>query len=105
MAAALFPSLTPATVAAAVGTIAALCSMSSFVPQILKIAREHDAAAVSLKMYLVTVTGFTLWTAYGLMIRSWPVTASNAVCLILSGAILVMKRRLSGREKALHRAD
>lgn len=98
MSAALFRSLDLASLAPAIGTIAALCSMSSFVPQILKIAREHDAAAVSLKMYLVTVTGFTLWTAYGLMISSWPVAASNAVCLVLSGAILVMKRRLSSRE-------
>lgn len=98
MTAPVFQAFTPATLAAAVGTVAALCSMSSFVPQILKIAREHDAAAVSLKMYLVTVTGFTLWTAYGLMTRSWPVAASNAVCLVLSGVILVMKQRLSRRE-------
>lgn len=93
-------SLSPATLAAVVGAAAAICSMSSFVPQILKIAREHDASAVSLKMYLVTVTGFSLWIAYGLMIGSWPVAASNAVCLALSGAILVMKQRLSDRDAA-----
>ncbi len=76
-----------------VGTGAALCSMTSFVPQIAKIVRERDASSVSLKMYAVTVTGFSLWIAYGLMIESWPVAASNLVCLILSGAILVLKWR------------
>ena len=41
---------------AIVGTVAALCSMSSFGPQIAKIWRERDASTVSLRMYLVTVT-------------------------------------------------
>ena len=84
-----------ALVANVVGTAAALCSMSSFVPQIAKIWRERDAQSVSLRMYLVTVTGFGLWIAYGLMNHSWPVALSNTVCLILSGAILGLKWRFS----------
>jgi MtN3 and saliva related transmembrane protein len=78
-----------------VGTAAALCSMTSFVPQIAKIWRERDASQVSLRMYLVTVTGFSLWIAYGLFIKSWPVTASNLVCLLMSGAVLALKWRFS----------
>jgi len=81
--------------ASAVGSAAAVCSMSSFAPQLLKIVRERDASGVSLRMYLVTVTGFSFWIVYGLMIASWPVVASNAVCLALSGAILTLKWRLS----------
>ena len=61
----------------AVGTAAALCSMTSFVPQIVKIWRERDASSVSLRMYAVTVTGFSLWITYGLLIHSWPVAGSN----------------------------
>jgi MtN3 and saliva related transmembrane protein len=83
--------------ASAVGVAAALCSMTSFGPQILKIWRERDAASVSLRMYIVTVTGFSLWIAYGVLIGSWPVAASNFVCLLLSGAILVLKFRFRGR--------
>lgn len=75
----------------AIGTGAALCSMASFTPQILKIWREKDASMVSLRMWLLTVTGFVLWTAYGLMLGSWPVTVSNAVCLTLSGVVLGLK--------------
>ncbi|WP_430423797.1 SemiSWEET family sugar transporter [Phenylobacterium sp.] len=78
-----------------VGTGAALCSMASFTPQIIKIVRERDASAVSLRMYAVTVTGFVLWTVYGLMTGSWPVAASNIVCLGLSATILVLKWRFS----------
>jgi MtN3 and saliva related transmembrane protein len=82
-------------IANVVGTGAALCSMVSFVPQIAKIVRERDASSVSLKMYAVTVTGFVLWTCYGAMIGSWPITGSNAVCLALSATILSLKWRYS----------
>lgn len=78
-----------------VGTGAALCSMVSFAPQILKMLREHDASSVSLRMYLVTVAGFSLWIAYGVLIDSWPVAASNLVCLLMSAAILGLKWRFS----------
>ncbi len=74
-----------------VGSFAALCSMASFTPQIAKIVAERDASAVSLRTYGVTVTGFAGWVAYGVLIDSWPVAASNAVCLALSAVILVLK--------------
>lgn len=77
------------------GTAAGLCSMSSFVPQIIKIVRERDAEQVSLRMYLVTVTGFCLWVTYGILTGSWPVWASNSVCLTLSATILALKWRYS----------
>ncbi|MBP6878636.1 MAG: SemiSWEET family sugar transporter [Phenylobacterium sp.] len=76
-----------------IGTVAALCSMASFTPQIVKIWRERDAAAISLRMYVVTVTGFTLWTIYGVLTGSWPVIAANSVCLMLSAVILALKWR------------
>ena len=75
------------------GSAAALCSMVSFAPQLIKIWREKDASSVSLRMYLVTVTGFALWLAYGVVIGQWPVAVSNAVCLMMSGAVLVLKLR------------
>jgi len=74
-----------------IGTAAALCSMTSFTPQIVKIWKEKDASSVSLRMFLLTVTGFVLWTTYGLLLGSWPVAVSNAVCLTLSGVILWLK--------------
>ena len=80
-----------------VGTLAALCSMTSFVPQIVKIWRDRDTSEISLRMYLITVTGFSLWIAYGVLTRSWPVAVSNAICLVLSGAVLTLKWRFSRR--------
>ena len=81
------------TVVNAIGTAAGLCSMSSFLPQLIKIAREKRAEGVSLHTYVVTVTGFALWIAYGVVSKSWPVTVSNTVCLLMSGAVLALKWR------------
>jgi MtN3 and saliva related transmembrane protein len=85
-------------IANAVGVAAALCSMSSFAPQIVKIWRERDTSSVSLRMYVVTVTGFGLWIAYGVLIGSWPVAGSNSVCLLMSATILVLKWRFGRTE-------
>ena len=79
-----------------IGTAAALCSMASFTPQIVKIWCERDASSISLRMYVVTVTGFSLWTFYGVLIGSWPVIGANAVCLALAATILALKWRFRG---------
>ena len=75
------------------GVIAGLCSMTSFVPQIIKIVKERDASGVSLRMYAVTTLGFICWTTYGALSGSWPVTLSNAVCLVLVIMILILRLR------------
>ncbi len=79
----------------AVGVAAALCSMTSFAPQILKIWKERDATSVSLRTYAVTVAGFALWILYGVLLGSWPVAVSNTVCLAMAAAVLIMKLRFS----------
>ena len=81
----------------AIGAAAAVCSMASFAPQLIKIWRERDASGVSLRMYVVTVAGFALWIVYGVSIGRWPLVAANTVCLAMSGAILALKWRLGSR--------
>ncbi|MET0294900.1 MAG: SemiSWEET transporter [Phenylobacterium sp.] len=80
-----------------VGAGAALCSMASFPPQLIKIWRERDASSISLRTYMVTVTGFALWSIYGFLSMSWPVIGANLVCLAFSAAILALKWRFSVR--------
>ena len=80
-----------------VGVADDLLSITSFAPQILKIWREKDASSVSLRTYVVTVAGFSCWIAYGVLIGAWPVIASNTACLLMSGAVLVLKWRYGRR--------
>jgi MtN3 and saliva related transmembrane protein len=76
-----------------VGVAAGLCSIASFVPQIVKIWRERQAQGVSLRMYAVTTFGFACWTAFGALSGSWPVTLANATCFVLVVTILALRLR------------
>ncbi len=82
------------------GTVAGLLSTASFVPQVLKAWREGDTEAISKRMYLVTVSAFTLWTIYGFVIGSLPIIVFNILSLILSATILVLKLRNNRRAAA-----
>ncbi len=76
-----------------VGTLAALCSISSFAPQMIKIWKARDASSISLKTYSLTVTCFVLWTAYGLLTGAWPIIVANACALVMASGVLLMKWR------------
>lgn len=82
-------------IANAVGTAAALCSITSFAPQMIKIWKEKDASAISLKTYSLTVSCFILWTIYGVVTEAWPVTVANACALVMAAGVLTMKWRFS----------
>jgi MtN3 and saliva related transmembrane protein len=76
-----------------VGTAAAVCSIASFAPQVIKIWKERDASSVSLKTYALTVACFILWVVYGWLTRAWPIVISNSLALVMASAVLAMKWR------------
>jgi MtN3 and saliva related transmembrane protein len=78
------------------GFAAGVLSTSSFVPQVLKAWRQRDTKAISTRMYVVTVSAFVLWTAYGFVLGSLPLIVFNALSLGLSGTILALKLRHRG---------
>lgn len=82
-----------------IGGVAAVLSTVSFMPQAIKIIRSRDASGISTGMYVVTVIGFAMWTAYGALQSAWPLIASNSVCLILSAFILTMKLLSPGKKE------
>lgn len=84
--------------ATAIGALATIASTISFTPQAWKIIKSRRTHDISTRMYVVTVIGFSLWTAYGVLLMQWPLIVTNSICLALSGFILVMKL-LPQREK------
>ena len=76
------------------GIAAGTLSATSFVPQIVKIFRERDTSAISLRMFVITVIGFVMWSTYGILTGRFAVIVSNLVALCLSATILVAKLRL-----------
>ena len=83
----------PAWIPLALGIVAGCFSTYAFVPQVLKIWREGDTQAISLRMYVLRVSGFALWLWYGVLIGSAPVIVFNILSLILGGTVLVLKAR------------
>lgn len=79
---------------------AAVCSVTSFAPQALKIWKERDASSVSLRTYSLTVTCFALWVVYGVMTQAWPVTVANSCALVMASWVLVMKWRFRDGDPA-----
>jgi MtN3 and saliva related transmembrane protein len=82
------------------GMVAGTCTTACFVPQVWKLWREGDAAAISARMYIVLMTAFALWMAHGLMIGSAPIVIFNALNLLLSSAILALKLRGASAARA-----
>ena len=87
----------------AIGFVAGILSTTSFAPQVFKAWRE-GTQSISLHMYMITVTSFALWTTYGLLLKSAPLVIFNALSLLMSGTILVLKARNFRHDKRASQA-
>jgi MtN3 and saliva related transmembrane protein len=75
------------------GYLAALCTTGAYVPQVMKVWRTRATKDISLKMFLVLVTGLALWLTYGIWRGEWPLILANGTTLMLAGTILAFKLR------------
>jgi len=71
-----------------IGNIAAVFTTISFLPQALKIIKTKETASLSFPMYLMFVTGVTMWLIYGTLNHQMPIIIGNLITLILAGIIL-----------------
>jgi MtN3 and saliva related transmembrane protein len=76
-----------------IGSVAAVCTTISFLPQLIRVWRRKSAADISLTMFLLFSFGVACWLIYGIGIGSGPMAAANTVTLALALAILVLKLR------------
>jgi len=73
-----------------IGTIAAVCTTTAFIPQILKIRRQ-GGRDLSYPMLFLYLTGIILWFVYGLMIHAAAVIWANAATALLIAVALILK--------------
>jgi MtN3 and saliva related transmembrane protein len=83
-----------------VGFAAAFLTTTAFVPQLLRVIRLRSARDISLGTFSLFSLGVLLWLIYGLYTGSGPVIASNAVTLVLSVAILILKLKYDRKSVA-----
>lgn len=79
--------------AAIIGFVAAFVSALSMAPQVIKVYRTKKTKDLSLWAFSVLSVGLFLWFIYGILIRSAPVIAGNAVGFSFSFYIVIMKAR------------
>ncbi len=76
------------------GYFAASLTVSSSVPQVVRILRTRDVRAISVYLYLMLFLGVALWLAYAFSLHALPLILSNSTSLVLIGTILYLKIRL-----------
>ena len=74
-----------------IGFLAAILTTGAYIPQAYKIWKTKNADGVSLTMYLVMLTGVSLWGIYGILIESYPIILANLVSFILLSTIILFK--------------
>ncbi|MBI5323692.1 MAG: SemiSWEET transporter [Ignavibacteriae bacterium] len=74
-----------------IGLFAAFCTTFAFLPQLIKVWKNKHAKDISLRMYIMFISGIILWFVYGVLISSLPVIIANSVTFILASIILVFK--------------
>jgi MtN3 and saliva related transmembrane protein len=73
------------------GLTATAFTTSSFVPQVWRTWKTRDVSGISLPTYLIITIGLALWLAYGLLKDDLPLIVANAIMVVLTGTISVMK--------------
>ena len=76
-----------------IGSVAAVLTTASFIPQAWHSFKTRDVSGISLVMYSVFTLGVALWLLYGVLLQSWPLMIANIITLVLAAAILGMKLR------------
>ena len=76
-----------------IGSVAAVLTTASFIPQAWHSFKTRDVRGISLGMYSVFTVGVALWLLYGVLLQSWPLMIANSITLLLASAILGMKLR------------
>jgi MtN3 and saliva related transmembrane protein len=73
-----------------VGGLAAFCTTTSFIPQIIKI-RKQGADDLSYSMLFLYLAGVLLWLLYGLLLNAAAIIWANAITSLLVALALALK--------------
>lgn len=74
-----------------IGILAGSLTTLAYFPQAYKIIRTKDTRSISLLMYIILITGISLWVVYGVVKNDIPVIFANTVTLVPAVVILMMK--------------
>ncbi len=74
-----------------IGIIAAICTTSGFIPQIIRGIRTKRLDDISPVMYILLIFGLSLWLSYGIHIEDMIIIVANAAGLAFSVVIVILR--------------
>ena len=83
------------------GLMAGTLTTLAYLPQLIKIWRSKSATDLSWGMLVTLCLGILLWLIYGTYMHDLPVICANAITLVLSCVILLLKIRYQATKPAL----
>jgi len=81
------------------GYIAGAFTTGSTIPQLIKTIRTKEAADVSIRMYIMYLSGSTLWVLYGVLRSDWSIVIANGVAVLLTLTMLILKMKYNKQSK------
>ncbi len=73
------------------GILAAVCTTSGFIPQIIRGMRTKRLDDISPVMYMLLIFGLSLWLSYGIHIEDMIIVVANAFGVSFSIIIIVLR--------------
>jgi len=73
-----------------IGICAAILTMFSFVPQIIKVKKTKSAKDVSLMMLFQLTFGVAMWIVYGVYLKDAIIILANSITLVTLVILLVL---------------
>lgn len=82
-----------------IGTIAALLTSVSFVPQVIQVYKTKETSSISLIMYTMFVTGVFCWIIHGMIMKDSALLYANVFTFVFASYILFIKVKNVIRKK------
>jgi MtN3 and saliva related transmembrane protein len=74
-----------------IGLLAGAVTTAAAIPQVVRTYRTKHARDISIWQPVLLNIGMSLWLAYGIALRDFPLISANSISLVCYTALIVMK--------------
>lgn len=71
-----------------IGIVAGLFTTFAIIPQIVRTWKTKEVKDVSIGMFLILITGVSLWFVYGILKSDIPIMVTNGISVLLNLVML-----------------
>lgn len=82
-----------------IGTIAAILTTASFIPQAIQVYKTKDTSGISLIMYIMFVVGVFGWIIHGFIKQDNAILYANIITAVFASYILSVKIKNTVQQK------